>query len=59
MWQDFPLIRSKNQMMFLQGDVETFETLQEALIDVDFVFEAIVDRLDVKQWLYESKLRLS
>ena len=45
--------------MFLQGDVETFETLQEALIDVDFVFEAIVDRLDVKQWLYESKLRLS
>ena len=59
MWQDFPLIRSKNQMMFLQGDVETFDTLQEALIDVDFVFEAIVDRLDVKQWLYESKLRLS
>ena len=59
MWQDFPLIRSKNQIMFLQGDVETFETLQEALIDVDFVFEAIVDRLDVKQWLYESKLRLS
>eukprot|EP00111_Clytia_hemisphaerica_P016180 TCONS_00047889-protein len=36
------------------GDVETFETLQEALIDVDFVFEAIVDRLDVKQWLYEK-----
>ena len=39
----------------IQGDVSTFTNLSDALCGVDFVFEAIIDNLDVKQWLYESE----
>ena len=45
----------KNFSYVVQGDVELFKSLPDALYGVDFVFEAVVDSLDVKQSLFESK----
>lgn len=35
-------------------DVTAFSNLAEAVKNVDFIFEAIIDNLEIKQWLYES-----
>lgn len=40
-----------------QGSVYCFATLEEALLDVDMVIEAIAEELEAKQSLMESELK--
>lgn len=43
-------------LFFSKGDVELYKSLPDAVHGVDFVFEAVVDNLDVKRSLFESKI---
>ena len=45
-------------LSFLQGNISLFSSLPDALQDVDFIFEAVPDKLEIKRPLFHGKICL-